>query len=390
MKKNNASVLLFSLMLISIIIIMTEQLIRGVMVGAGFTKTMINREHAEMLALGGINIAIAQLTYNKDEKEKDKQKTDPEKPELKIEETKSQGKEPLSSLQKFAFHLISNLNRWQTFELDSKIDGISGTIKICITSEHGKININNAFDFKKQEFKKEFALLLKQLEIPGKIAPGELFKKISEFLKNRSKKLYDVTELLNVPGLEDLNLNAFYEPPKPYKRDGKQQNRSLAFQDLFTIWTDNDKIDPLLLSDALCCVLNIRRPEADDAQKYMDRFRQLAIEFKDDWGKDWDANWKHLQGIYDNKPQQLSNIKDILVEKFNPKVYSVLSYGRVGQVEQQLLAIIREVNVKEKGKENKGQEAEKGSTPEQTEPGKTQQEKERERRTFKVERIYWL
>ncbi|NTW44425.1 MAG: hypothetical protein HGB14_08335 [Anaerolineaceae bacterium] len=39
-------------------------------VGAGFSKTMINREHAEMLALGGINIAIAELTYDKDEKEK--------------------------------------------------------------------------------------------------------------------------------------------------------------------------------------------------------------------------------------------------------------------------------------------------------------------------------
>ena len=54
-------------MIISIIIMMTEQMIRGVMVGAGFTKTMVNREHAEMLALGGINIAIAQLTYKRDE-----------------------------------------------------------------------------------------------------------------------------------------------------------------------------------------------------------------------------------------------------------------------------------------------------------------------------------
>ena len=50
MKKNNASVLLFSLMIISIIVMMTEQMIRGVMVGAGFTKTMVNREHAQMLA----------------------------------------------------------------------------------------------------------------------------------------------------------------------------------------------------------------------------------------------------------------------------------------------------------------------------------------------------
>ena len=71
--------------------------------------------------------------------------------------------------------------------------------------------------------------------------------------------------------------------------------------------------------------------------------KKLAMEFKDDWGKDWDANWKHLEGIYGTKPKLLSNIKDILVEKFNPKVYSVLSYGRVGQVEQRVLAVIKEI-----------------------------------------------
>jgi hypothetical protein len=385
-KTSNASVLLFSLMLISIIVVMTEQLIRGVMVGAGFSKTMINREHAEMLALGGINIAIAQLTYNKDEKEK----TAPEKPGAKPEASPSGEQESLTPLQKFVFHLTSNLNRWQSFELDPDIDGISGTVKICITSEHGKININNAFDFKKQKFKKEFKFLLGGLEIPGKLRTGELFKKISEFLKNRGKKLYDVSELLNITGLEDANFNVFYDPPRVYKKDEKQPSVSLALQDIFTIWTDNEKIDPILLSSALCSIFSVRRPEADDAKKYKERFWQLAKEFKEDWGKDWDTNWKHLQGIYDNKPPQLSNIKDILVEKFNPKVYSVLSYGRVGQVEQRVLAIIKETETKEKGRKEEGQEAEKGSTSEQAAAGKAQQEKDQVKRTFKVERVYWL
>lgn len=228
MKKNSASVLLFSLMIISIIIMMTEQMIRGVMVGAGFTKTMINREHAEMLALGGINIAIAQLTYEKDETAKEKDEAKVESGVVKPESELGGDGQKITSQQRFVFNLISNLNRWQTFELDPKIDGIAGTVKICITSEHGKININNAFDFKKQEFKKEFISLLGGLEIPGKLKPGEFFNKISEFLKNREKKLYDVSELLNVPGLEGFNADIFYEPPSMHKKEGGELNQNLA------------------------------------------------------------------------------------------------------------------------------------------------------------------
>lgn len=388
---------------------MTEQMIRGVMVGAGFTKAMVNREHAQMLALGGINIAIAQLTYDKDKKnkpEKDKDKnSDKDKTPARQSETGTEteldadGKK-VTPLQRFVFNLLSNLNRWQTFELDRKIDGIAGTVKICITSENGKININNAFDFKKQEFKKEFERLLVGLEIPGKLKPGEFFNKISEFLKKREKKLYDVSELLNVPGLEALTTDIFYEPPVLLKKEGAQESRDVAIQDIFTTWTDDAKIDPMLLSDALCAFLVIRRPRADDAKKYKERFKKLAMEFKDDWGKDWDANWKNLEGIYDTKPKDLSNIKDILVEKFNPKVYSVLSYGKVGQVEQRVLAVIREIEVKSR-KSKSGVQNEKSSSNEQsaqtggtsaeqssTEQSKTEQKKNK--KVFRIERIYWL
>jgi len=373
---------------------MTEQMIRGVMVGAGFTKTMVNREHAEMLALGGINIAIAQLTYKKDESEKEKEQAKVESGVIKPDAGLGTEEQKVTPQQRFVFNLISNLNRWQTFELDPKIDGIAGTVKICITSEHGKININQAFDFKKQEFKKEFIYLLGGLEIPGKLKPGEFFNKISEFLKKREKKLYDVSELLNVPGFEDLNTDIFYNPPNLSKKEGGELNQNLALQDIFTIWTDSAKIDPVVLSDALCNILNIRRPHADDAKKYKERFKKVAMEFKDDWGKDWDTNWKHLEGIYDTKPKALSNIKDILVEKFNPKVYSVLSYGRVGQVEQRVLAVIKEIEIKSRklksGDQSKSSSNEQSAQAQGTSPEGSQAEQKKNEKVFKIERIYWL
>lgn len=373
MKKQCGAVLIFSLMILSIIIILTEQLIRSVMVGSSFTKTMITREHSEMLALGGINLAIAQLTLQDDESEK----------------TEAADKDKVPPIKKFVLNLISNLNRFQTFDLGSKIDGVSGQLKVCISCEHGKININEAFDFKKQEFRKEFQLLLAGLEIPGKIPAGEFIKRITEFLKKRSKKLYDVTELIDVPGFEKLD--AFYNPPGFDAKGNGQQNSDLALQDIFTIWSGDAKIDPLLFSDSLCAIFNLRRPRSDDVTKQKERFTKAVEDFKEDWGKDWDSNWKHLQNIYDGKPKVLSNVKDILVEKFDPKVYSVLSYARVENVEQRLLAIIKQVDENQDSKtEEKTQENDKKQVENSQSSPSDKKSSKSVKKFFKIVRLYWL
>lgn len=384
MKKPSGTVLIFSLMILSIIIILTEQLIRSVMVGSNFTKTMIDREHSKMLALGGINLAIAQLTFDKD--------TENKKSEENLDSKANPDKDKTPPIKKFVLQLISNLNRLQTFNLESKLDGISGELKICISSENGKVNINEAFDFEKQEFKKEYQSLLSGLEIPGKIPAGEFMKRITEFLKKRNKKLYDVTELIEVNGFEQLD--AFYSPPKLNAKGNGQPNDDLALQDIFTTWTDDGKIDPVLFSDSVCAILGLRRPRADDIKKQKERFIKLSEDFEEGWGKDWDANWKHLQGIYDSKPKILNNIKDILVEKFEPKVYSVLSYARVENVEQRLLAIIKEIEEKQPEETQKKPEAVQDSEKVTADNSQNQQSKEKTdkngKKFFKIVRLYWL
>ncbi len=66
--KNSASILIITLLTMSIVTIFTQQLVKSSFVGAYFNRTMINREHAEMLALGTINLAMAQLTTRMPEK----------------------------------------------------------------------------------------------------------------------------------------------------------------------------------------------------------------------------------------------------------------------------------------------------------------------------------
>jgi hypothetical protein len=117
-------------------------------------------------------------------------------------------------------------------------------------------------------------------------------------------------------------------------------------------------------------------------------FKKLASTFKKNWGADWDGNWKLLQPIYGEKPKILSAFKDILVKSFNSKVYSVLSYGKVNNVEQRVIAIVKNIE-EQSAQEKKGTEAKKeGAASEKPTQGK-EGEKEK-KHYFKIMRIYWL
>ena len=61
MKKNNASILLYSLVILSVITVLVQQLVRSGWVGAYFNRRMAAKEKAQVLALTGLNLAIAQL-----------------------------------------------------------------------------------------------------------------------------------------------------------------------------------------------------------------------------------------------------------------------------------------------------------------------------------------
>ncbi len=374
MKLHKASVVIYTLMITSIIVLLSQQLIRGVFVGSNFIKTMVYRERAEMLALGGINVAIATLTY--DEKEDDKQKSEDQ---AKAESTKEETEKEFKGTKRFLANVLPYLNRWHNFELKEKIDGIDGLIRICITCEHGKININEAFDFKKMEFKKEYHALLKDIELRGRLPAGEMVNRITEFFKKRKRKIDDISELQSISGLSSLDI--FYKPPvKAPKGKRSESNSSLCLQDVFTTWTSDDKLDLLLLSDALCAIIGLRRPVADDAQSRKERFEQFIGNFKKEMAKDWLTHWKNLEQLYDQKPKILTEIKDLFAKEFGPKVFSVLSCGKVGHVEQQVLAIIREEITQEKA----------GDKPKEatTEQKDTQQQKAE--KTLRIVRLYWL
>jgi len=394
MKKNmkkSGSVLIFTLMILSVIVILTEQLIKGVFVGSQFTKTMIYREHAEILALGGVTLAMAQLTVTPDGQEETNEKIPEDKDTKKDTQDESKTSKP-KEIKKFLTNILPHVNRWQEFKLKESVDGIDGVVKICITCENGKININDAFDFKKQEFKKGIEEVLKRMEVPGMLPAGELLTRFTEFFKKRNRKLDDITELSDIPGIGKLNI--FYNPPeKPINKPGTKKksepNKDVTLQDLFTTWTEDDTVNPLWFSDSMCAVVGFRRPQADDAKYRQEKFKQFVENFKENMVQDWDTNWKTLELLYDEKPKALSELKKIFSKEFWPKIFSVLSYGKVGHVEQVVLAVIKEVGeTSEQDDQEDGKDVEKKDEA-QSSAGKDKKPSE-PKKYFKILRIYWI
>ena len=376
MKKNNSFVLIFTLTILSLTTIITYQLMKLVYVGTHFDQAMVDRENAEMLALGGINLAMSKLLIkspfakasgDKDEAEKKKQ----EKKEF----------------ENFLKHTLPNINRWQEFDLKEEIDGIDGQVKICISCENSKININESFDFKKNEFKEEYKKFLNTIKFKsGDQTSSKFLKKLTDFLKKRGKKLDDLSEL-QTGALTEIQ-QFFYNPPiRTEKKKDAKPNQSLAIQDIFTIWSKTNKIEALFLSDSMCAILGLRRPTSYDSEILKEKFKNVIKNF--DQGKDENTEeyWKIVRPIYEGKTKFKIEDKKIFSLRFEPKVYSVISFGKVGNVEQRLLAIIEKnpnydkaSTDKTAGKEKENEDKEKGSTSSTIEDTKP----------FKILRLYWI
>lgn len=371
----NAFVLIFVLTILALVTLLTHQLMRLVHVGSHFDRTMVDRERAEMLALGGIKIAMAALTQKSPGKKKEK---------LSEEETKKKKKKELET---FLQHILPHLGLWQTFDLRDEIDGIDGELKLCITCEEGKININEAFDFKKKEFKPIYKKLLQRVKFKGKNA-GPFLKKLAQYLKKRGRKIDDISELQ--AGTGGIISQIFYEPPKPSKKPKQAKpNEVLALQDIFTIWTDSDKLEALFLSDGMRAMLGFTRPKAHDAKLKKEIFKKVIKNFDAGTDQNSEKYWKIVRPLYQPKSSfKIQNTK-IFSSTFEPKIYSVLSSGKVGNVEQRVLAVIKEV-LKQTKKADKKKKAPKAKQTKQEKEKKQEQTPTKQTKEFKIVRLYWI
>lgn len=364
-QKNSGFILVSTLFILAFLVFTTQQLLDRMMVHDQFDHIVVAREKAKMIAMAGISLAQAQLS-ERDFKNYDKELTT-------LEDEKN--KKPDERTKKMLLTILPHLNKWQTFALNKNNDGVDGELKICLMCENGKLNLNALFDFKKKQFAPEIQNLLKQLalQLPDSktnLKAGELYALLNDYLKKRGKPLEDLSQLLEIPKLSAISF--WYDPPtKSLKNVQPQQQRTIALNDLFTIWTPDAKIEPWLFSDATCAVLGLRRPLFDDAQKMGEIYKKVVSQFKPDLGAQWVQNWSILLPLYTKTPQAINEIAKILSQQFDPTVYTVISSGTVQEIEQKVLAVLMK---------------QKKEQPQNSKDARPQQQDV----NFKIMKLYWL
>ncbi len=386
MHKKSGFILIFSLVMLSLITLLTEHLIRSVYFGSRFMHTMKQREHAKMAALSGINLALAQLSEH-DYTLEIEQAANPTPPTTQPAAATNDKKWAVT--QKFLERILPHLNRWQVFDLEKKRDGAALSVQICISCENGKINVNEIFDFQTQTMRQETGDLLRRLAMPGVLADGVIYTKLQEFFMARKKPIHDISELCEIEAFKKLDI--FYKPPERVVKKNEKSTTyvaNIALQDLFTVW-NSGQLDAMMLSEALLALCSFRRPSADDAEKMSDKFKQVVASFDPELYKNTDELLRILEPVHQQKGRVPDVLKALFSKRFEPTVYSVLSYGKVGNVEQRLLAVVKRVADKDRSTQAAGNQ--QVSTATNVQNGSTVNNQPDEKKPmFRVVRLYWL
>ncbi len=220
--KSKGYILILTLMILSILIVVVTNIFFTGTAHNVFSKTIIDREKAKMLALSGVQIAISKLTLPQEKKSQENiQKEEVQK---KIVEDKN-----AKNNVRFLTRILPVLNSWIILDLKAENDGIDGQIKFCICCENGKININKIYDYSKKRFInegnfKDFVKILDEINkrIKAITKQEDILKPLEQFLAKRKFILNEVTELLLIPQFSYFKNFVFYEPPKKVERTEKR------------------------------------------------------------------------------------------------------------------------------------------------------------------------
>jgi hypothetical protein len=327
-------ILVLAVMVIGVALIIVTRLSYRGSVQVAFNHTMIQREKAKELAVGATQLAISQLEILNT-------------PTGAAAQQASAGQEKKDPLIEAIKTIVPPLNQWQTIQLRVDKEGIDATVQFCIMCENGKFDINQGFNFETKKFVNENA--------PAPLVDGkklaqaffvsmkkftkdkDLFEPFEKYLKQRQYKLNDVTELLEIPEFAEVFKEAiFYEPPE---QGVKEKKRPIFLTDLFTVESGQAQLQAWLLSDSVLAVLNALRAQPNE-KKRADVLKDQLQTFKQTMPLEqvWTT---FLQPLYGKEFKALYKELTILLNpKFDPTVFSVLCYAKIGAITQKIYAII--------------------------------------------------
>lgn len=323
-------------------------------------QLIAHKEKARMLTMSGLQIALAKLGAPPEKKKDGKNKQEsPSQNETKDSAMSQKGATGGQDTALFFQTLLPRLNRWQRFILKEEIDGVDAEIRIAISCEEGKINLNQIYDFSKKQFRKsadkkiDWELIFKELctVLEKQMSSKELFEAVKKFLNARTQPLNDITELLLIKEFEFFKDTIFYDPPVVGAKTDKSVARPLYLADLFTLYTDQHQIDPWVFSDSVCGLLGLSRAQSGDVEDRVKILESVLKNFKNTYT--WKSDWKpSLEPIYQKELQSLpKGIESVLQATPKPTIFSVMISATYARATQRLYVIV------ERTKKNNGQVA---------------------------------
>lgn len=288
-------------------------------------KLATQEQQCQQLALSSISLAESLLTI------KEEEKTSPQNPkEGQVAESQSLGQKTLTNIFPY-------LHKEKKFKLTDKIDHFDATITLNIQPEDGKLNLNALYDFEKKKFvnegkpndcKKLCTWLFERIsQITGKPSLMGSFEKL---LQKRKSEFNDPLELLSDKDFKEQFSNSVFI-------NLEEKNKKLFLTDIFTVYTEEETINPWLFSNSWLTLLDIKIKEninKEDTQKILKNFKMNT-----NWQEDWNVCLKDFyQKDYKDLPQE---IKSILTTTFEANIFSLLVKARIGETISSIFTIVK-------------------------------------------------
>jgi hypothetical protein len=287
---------------------------------------LVAKQKTHRLALSGVALAHSVIT--------------PQEPndQTPKEEKAAVAKAETNTDQTLLKQLAPFFNKQESYKLTQKADGVDATLSIAVQSEQGKLNLNSLYDFEKKKFlnegqpndRKKLCTWLFE-KIASITKKPSLFPAFEKHLASRGLDFNDVTELLSIKEFETaFQSNVFLN----FEASEKE---NVFLTDIFTVSTEQDTINPWLLSQSWCKILGLK-PKQNMSQEEINKlFSKCAKTAK--WETDWNNSLKDLyQKEYKDLAQE---VKTILTTQFEANIFSLLLKANINETSSTIFTIVR-------------------------------------------------
>lgn len=279
-------------------------------------------------ALSAPDILKSILTPPEKEEEKQQKAEKNSKDEIKDSQKK------IMSLWKYSQNLVSVLSSDKESK-DKEANNSAISYAMMLGSEHGKLNLNGLYDFKKSTWasseKKEFCKALFKL-IEKQMKASDLFDSFEKYLKKRGTPFNDVSELFNITEFAKVF-------PAQLIHKGSQASKNLYLGELFTVSTDHDTINCVGLSRSFALLVGAKQENMIELLQQKEKMQEV-MKLSSAGEQGLTTFFDKVYGVdFKNIPQEF---KSLLTMNFELNIFSIVLTASAQKIASTIYAIIKQ------------------------------------------------